>query len=193
MARNTTNRKTTNRPCLPAVKPVPMRKKALPFNGHIVDEKGFSFSFACFDHTHELFNLGDDRTHEKCISGKWFIDLLDCLKSIGTMTVDQMRRSTHDLHPVNWDTANTTPPPDDEQREYWQFRINKSRGRIIGFRIDGVFYIVWLDPHHNLTNSEGYGKATYHQPAASLYEDRENRIRELEKENRELTDLINNS
>lgn len=97
------------------------------------------------------------------------------------------------MHPVNWDNANATPPPDDEQREYLQFRINKSKGRIIGFQIEGIFYIVWLDPHHNLTDSEGYGKATYHRPAMNLYEDQEKCIRKLKKENQELTDLINNS
>lgn len=36
--------------------------------------------------------------------------------------------------------------------------------------IDGVFYVVWLDRHHNLTNSEGYGKAVYYKPAKSTYE-----------------------
>lgn len=60
----------------------------LPFNGKLVEERGFSFSFSCFDREHELFNLG---------------------------------------------------------------------GRVIGILIDAVFYVVWLDPYHNLTNSEGYG------------------------------------
>ena len=66
--------------------------------------------------------------------------------------------------------------------------------------IDGVFYIVWLDPHHNLTDSEGYGGATYHYAAKSIYERQEERIkyleeenRRLEEENRELSELFGNS
>ena len=54
--------------------------------------------------------------------------------------------------------------PDLQQYNFWQFRINKSRGRVIGALIEGVFYIVWLDCHHNLTDSEGYGKARKYPP-----------------------------
>lgn len=193
MAKNTKNRKTTKGICLPAVEKPTKEKISLPFNGSIVKGRGFSFSFACFDHTHELFNLGDDQKPEKCVSGNWFIGLLDCLKSVGNMTFDAMRQSMHDLHPIDWTKTNASPPDDDAQREYWQFRINKSKGRIIGFMIDGVFYIVWLDPHHNLTDSNGYGKATYHHAAKSTYELQEERIQFLEKENRELSELLGNS
>ena len=35
--------------------------------------------------------------------------------------------------------------------------IDKSSGRVIGVIINNVFYVVWLDPHHNLIDSEGYG------------------------------------
>ena len=35
--------------------------------------------------------------------------------------------------------------------------IDKSSGRVIGVIVNNVFYVVWLDPHHNLTDSEGYG------------------------------------
>ncbi|MCD8021451.1 MAG: hypothetical protein LUF30_00195 [Lachnospiraceae bacterium] len=44
--------------------------------------------------------------------------------------------------------------------------------------IDGVFYVVWLDPHHNLTDSEGYGTVRYYKPALSLYEQREIQIQQ---------------
>lgn len=48
-----------------------------------------------------------------------------------------------------------------EQYEWWQFRISKSKGRVIGIFIENCFHIVWLDRYHNLTNSEGDGKENY--------------------------------
>ena len=138
--------------------------RTLPYNGSVLTEKSFSFSFACFDREHELFNLGDNSSPDGVISGKWFLSLLDCLKSVSNQRISDLRSSIHDLHPIDWEKANASPPYGFEQLEYWQFRINKSRGRVIGFKIDNTFYVVWLDPHHNLTDSEGYGKAEKHRP-----------------------------
>ena len=94
------------------------------------------------------------------------MELFDCLKSIGNKTITELKQSkTHNLHPIDWSNTNTSPPKDYEQLEYWQFRINKSRGRVIGIIIDGIFYVVWFDPYHNLTDSEGYGTIrTYPAP-----------------------------
>ena len=148
-------KKKTN---LPSVKiPFENQHRVLPFNGTAVTDKKFSFSFACFDRTHEFFNLGGDG-EDGIVKGKWFIELLDCLKSVSNKTIMELRQSkTHDLHLINWNNTNTVAPRNSEQLEYWQFRINKSKGRVIGFMIDSVFYLVWLDVYHNLTDSEGYG------------------------------------
>ncbi|MBQ6969797.1 MAG: hypothetical protein IJP85_05675 [Synergistaceae bacterium] len=142
---------------LPSVKIPECGKVVLPFNGSAVTEKSLSFSFACFDKRHELFNLGGEGA-DGVVSGKWFIELLDCLKSVCNMTIPELRQTkTHEMHPIDWKKTNTNPPAGSEQLEYWQIRISKSKGRVIGLMIDGIFYVVWLDPHHNLTNSEGYG------------------------------------
>lgn len=45
---------------LPMVGNVEPEKPTLPYNGSVVADTGFSFSFACFDHSHKLFNLGDN-------------------------------------------------------------------------------------------------------------------------------------
>lgn len=155
---------------LPAVtEQLQAKKKTLPFNGNAVTEKSFSFSFACFDRTYELFNLGDN-TAEGVVSGKWFLDLLDCLKSVSNKTIAELKSSLHDLHPITWSKTNVKAPLNSEQCDYWQFRINKSKGRVIGFLIDGVFYVVWLDPHHNLTDSEGYGGVDRYKMPRTTYE-----------------------
>ncbi|MFM9414119.1 hypothetical protein ACKQTC_07040 [Peptococcus simiae] len=154
--------------------------KTLPYNGNAVTEKSFSFSFACFDRTHELFNLGS-KDRGKSVSGEWFIELMDCFKSVSNKTISELKSSLHDLHSIRWDKTNTKPPLYSGQYEFSQFRINKSKGRIIGFIVEGVFYIVWLDPHHNLTDSAGYGGAIKYPPGLSLYEKQEKKISSLEK------------
>lgn len=155
------------------------------------------FSFSFFDRSHELFNLGQNQKGD-AVSNIWFIDLLDCLKDVSNMTIMEMRQSMHQLHPVSWKNANISPPNNSEQYEYWQFRINKSKGRIIGIKIGNIFYVVWLDPHHHLIDSDGYGKAAYYEQPLSSYEilEEENRtlqaeVNRLKKELAYAEDLIN--
>ena len=169
MAKSTKTPRTT-KISLPKVNASQIKQeKTLPYNGNVVSEKGFAFSFACFDRSHKLFNLGSEKGTQT-IEGAWFLELLDCLKNISKSTVPELIKSSYDLHRIDWERTNTTPPCDNEQLEYWQFRINKSKGRVIGFLLDGIFYIVWLDAHHNLTDSEGYGTATYYARPKSCYE-----------------------
>lgn len=59
--------------------------------------------------------------------------------------------------------------------------LDKSHGRVIGILIDAVFYIVWLDPHHNPTDSKGYGGANKFKRPCSDYEKLFQRATELEK------------
>ncbi|MFP5528732.1 hypothetical protein ACLGL1_09805, partial [Peptococcus simiae] len=73
--------------------------KTLPYNGNAVTEKSFSFSFACFDRTHELFNLGS-KDRGKSVSGEWFIELMDCFKSVSNKTISELKSSLHDLHSI---------------------------------------------------------------------------------------------
>lgn len=191
MGRSTTSRTTPKKISIPTqTAPSVVNQPQLPYQGVVVPKRGFSFSFAAFDRSHKLFNLGDDSKKSGVVSGKWFIELLDCLKDLSKMTVNEIKTSMHDLHPVDWDKANTSMPSESHQCEYWQFRINKSKGRVIGVITDGVFYIVWLDPHHNLTNSDGYGTEKRHNPALSLYETQEMTIAQLKKENERLTEEL---
>ena len=165
---------------LPKVDPPRNIIKQLPHNGVELGEKHLVFTFTCFDRTHELFNLAGE--------GACFLDLFDCLKSVSGKTIEELKRSLHDLHPVDWKAANVASPDDDEQRNYWQFRINKSKGRVIGFIVhtqhQSLFYVVWMDRHHNLTDSPGYQPArNYSKPTPkSEYELREEHIVELQNE-----------
>lgn len=150
--------------------------------------RAFTFSFELFDRNHELFNLGCKNNNT--LNSAWYIDLLDCFKSVNSKTFAELKQSLHDLHGINWKNTNTRCPGDD-QLEYYQFRINKSKGRVIGTIVDNVFYIIWLDPHHNLTNSEGYGKETYYHKAKSEYELLCEEIIDLKRQLSESEEMLN--
>ena len=42
-----------------------------------------------------------------------------------------------------------------------------------------MFYIVWFDPHHNLTDSEGYGTATKYRAPESEYDSIQRELEDL--------------
>ncbi|MEK7399903.1 MAG: hypothetical protein AAB116_23415 [Candidatus Poribacteria bacterium] len=43
---------------------------------------------------------------------------------------------------------------DDKDEEAYQFEISQNHGRIHGFFVEHVFYIVWLDPDHELYSNK---------------------------------------
>lgn len=167
---------------------------------NVKDSEKIFFSFDFLDRYHELFNMGDNKNNPLSTEVGWFLELLDCLNNVSKMTKLEFKsNTTYDLHPVNWDGANVNCPSDMEQYEWWQFRISKSKGRVIGIFIENCFHIVWLDRYHNLTNSEGYGKENYYKVPLSLYEMKEielrkayDRIKELEEKNSIYEDLFDN-
>jgi hypothetical protein len=58
-------------------------------------------------------------------------------------------------HPIDWDKVTESGfgfPNEDELVDIpYQFQLSSNEhGRVHGFFIDEIFYIVWLDPEHNL-------------------------------------------
>ncbi len=86
--------------------------------------------------------------------------LLERLRDLCTMRPSELRASKSKAlrsHPIDW--ADTTEPDGfdhlnplfQEQIVPWQFSITANEyGRIHGFWIDDVFYVVWIDPDHRL-------------------------------------------
>lgn len=119
------------------------------------ESEKIKFSFELFDRTHPFFNLG-----ETCHS--WFIEFLDALQTISTNTwTDFKKLKKYDVHPYSDGSKfeYNIDKFEEKKENAWQFRINKTKGRIHGLFIDNIFYIHWLDPHHNMTDSKGYEKA----------------------------------
>jgi hypothetical protein len=115
------------------------------------------FSFKHLDLTHPKFQLDD-------CTAAYLRALLLQIKTYSEYTVEQFQNINHDdsRHWNYWcDTTETdgfSNISEEIQDEYaWQFAVfpksrvaSERKWRAHGMLVDNVFYIVWLDPDHNL-------------------------------------------
>ncbi len=80
-----------------------------------------------------------------------------CRENAQEVIASPAKRKQLRFHPINWEEARVSRDGFAELNEQlrelpaWQFQItSNAHGRIHGFIIDTIFYIVWLDPDHNL-------------------------------------------
>lgn len=148
-----------------------------------INEQRIVFSFRFFDRfSEEAFNCGGTKDG-------WFIALIDQLKSFSNLKLkdfksDPRRREQSRIHPLNWEELKYKFDLDDDlfeqiESDCWQFAISKGNGRVHGFLIHNTFFVVWLDPHHNLYPMKRHGGTKLFPPPMTPYE-------ELKKENEEL-------
>jgi len=147
------------------------------------------FSFKLFDRSHEAFNLGG-------VNSDWYLILLDTLQDLSTLTwteVRNTRQAKYDPHPYTWKSCNYTfnfDPKSLEQFEAFQLRLDKSHGRIHGFLVGNIYYIYWLDPHHNMYDSVGYGGEKHFPTPPTTYEKLLEEKRTVEAENNRFKEEI---
>jgi hypothetical protein len=118
--------------------------------------KGISFSFKYYESGHSKF---DCSTREIAY---WLV-LLERLKALSDWTAKEFltsRSSALRCHPIRWDSTSESGfgLPNEEQLvdTPYQFSLSSNEhGRVHGFMIDEVFYIVWLDPEHLLYPAKG--------------------------------------
>lgn len=132
------------------------------------DPKGLpylTFSFR-YCSQQEYFGIGEQ-------DAAWFANLQDRLKDLsgktGAIVEDKKAVNDYRLHPINWDKSpikkeDLTSVPEvlrnaAEDDFFWQFQLSKGTGRVVGFFNESmtVFYIVLLDPKHNIQPSKDYG------------------------------------
>ena len=137
---------------------VPRTDNGIPF---------LTFSFKFFTQQ-EYFGIGDQ-------DAIWFANLLDRIKDLSGKTKaiveNPTDRDAYRLHPIDWDAKNCPITVDDlnsvpknirdnaEDDFFWQFQLSKGTGRVVGFFNEDftTFYIVLLDPKHNIQPSKDYG------------------------------------
>lgn len=112
-----------------------------------------SFSFKYLDSSHSKFSF--DRQ-----DANYWNTLINRLKDLSGLTCLELienRSSALRFHKIDWQdirvSENDFGLPNEEQLVNipYQFSISSNKyGRVHGFFIEDIFYIVWLDPSHKL-------------------------------------------
>ncbi|MBE9198001.1 MULTISPECIES: hypothetical protein [unclassified Nodularia (in: cyanobacteria)] len=117
--------------------------------------QGISFSFKYYQNGHTKFCC----TERAVI---YWLTLLDRLKALSSLTAQDLlinRSSSLRCHPIKWEDTSESGfgLPNEEQLvdTPYQFSLSSNEhGRVHGFFIDEIFYIVWLDPDHLLYSAK---------------------------------------
>ncbi len=153
------------------------------------------FSFNFLDLNDELFNLGSMKGRSIPICSEWFITLLETLREISKLKPNEFRsqRQHYDFHPHDWSKVSKKfnfSKEFLEQVDGVQFRLSSSKGRVHGFMIGNRFYVVWLDPHHNLNPDDRYGGIKYYQKPKDCFETLSEENIKLKNENALLLEML---
>lgn len=128
--------------------------------------KEWFFSFMYFQQ-HDYFGLGSERNN-------WFISLFErlqdiCKHSPEDFSSNRSLKEAYRYHEINWESRNIPIQRHDltwvdkdiisnqQDFPFYQFHISKANGRVVGFwgLNQDVFYIVLLDPKHNIQPAGG--------------------------------------
>ncbi|MCF6337724.1 MAG: hypothetical protein L3J84_07190 [Gammaproteobacteria bacterium] len=116
------------------------------------DNETIRFSFKHLALNHNKFSF-EGKTHE------YFGKVFERLKNISSLTASEIfsnRSSSLRTHPINWDdttekTGFTHLNQQLRQIPAYQFQISSNEhGRVHGFILDNIFFVIWLDPEHRL-------------------------------------------
>jgi hypothetical protein len=112
---------------------------------------GISFSFKYFQADHPLFYYKNKNVSYFCV----LLERLRDLSGFTALDIQASRSSSLRCHPIKWrdTTVNSFDIPNEEQLVDvpYQFVLSANKhGRVHGFFIGSVFYVVWLDPDHKL-------------------------------------------
>ena len=117
-----------------------------------VTDNGIVFSFEALEET-EYFNL--DGTCQN-----WAYDMLKMCKEVSKLNVKQLRTGhykTFRFHSHEKAKCPSSLPKGVELKDIYQMRISKSKGGIHGVLRENCFYVIWLDPLHNMYPDNRYG------------------------------------
>ncbi|WP_404988154.1 hypothetical protein [Clostridium culturomicium] len=186
----------------PSKNKLPISKDEIE-NARIRAKERLQFSFRFLNIDNEAFNLGSMEKRRASICGEWFIELLKSFKSVSDINRDSLisQRQHYDAHGHDWKNLDYKFEFSEdflEQVECMQYRISSSNGRVHGFIIGNTFYIVWLDPHHNLYPDDRYGGRKFYMRPLSCHDRLQEKMVELlkennklKKENEEIMDMLN--
>lgn len=141
-------------------------------------EGKISFSFAALEQT-EYFNL--DGTCQN-----WAADLFAMLKNVSNHTKVELASGqcrTFRVHNHASKKGAKLPSPlpyEIDLQDFYQMRISTAKGGVHGIFCDDTFYVIWLDPLHNMYPDDRFGGLRKIKPPSTCCKERENRIEELQ-------------
>ena len=158
-----------------------------PIGGHTIPPhfipmtEKVTFSFSALEKT-KHFNL--DAT-----CPNWSSELFEMLRNVSNYSKTELisgRLRTYRVH--NHETAHPPDPLPDgvALKDCYQIRISKSKGGIHGVFNENVFYVIWLDPLHNMYPDDRYGGLKVITPPKTCCMDRNEALEELKRENAQL-------
>lgn len=116
------------------------------------DNETIRFSFKHLAFKHDKFSF-EERSCE------YFCKVLERLKNISTLKASEIfsnRSSSLRTHPIDWNKTTekqgfTHLNEQLRQIPAYQFQISSNEhGRVHGFILENIFFVIWLDPEHNL-------------------------------------------
>ncbi len=141
----------------------------------ISQEDKVTFSFSALERT-KHFNL--DAT-----CANWSSELFDMLKNVSNFSKTDLISGKLRTYRVHNHEKASPPDPLPEGvalKDCYQIRISKSKGGIHGVFNESVFYVIWLDPQHNMYPDDRYGGLKIITPPATCCMDRNEIIEELQ-------------
>lgn len=144
---------------------------------------GIKFSFETLEKT-EYFNL--DGT-----CANWSSDLFDMLKDVSGHTVADMVSGEYKRkYRVHNHEKAKLPSKLPAGVDCYQIRISSSKGGIHGVFSENIFYVIWLDPLHNMYPDDRYGGLRQIKPASNCCKDRDEEILLLKEKLREAEEEV---
>lgn len=154
-----------------------------------VESRKVYFSFESLERN-EYFNL--DGTCQK-----WASDLFDTMQKASRITMKEIHAGTYSgkTSPFRIHRHENANPPCDVPKnisleDLWQIRISLSKGGIHGLFVDNVFYVLWLDPQHNMYPDENHGGLVRIPRLSTCCKERESIIAELSQKLKESQDDV---
>ncbi len=156
---------------------------------------GIVFSFEALEFN-KYFNL--DMT-----CPNWSSDLFKMLINVSTVPKIRLLQGELGTYRVH-NHSNANPPCELPRnvslKDFYQIRISKTKGGIHGVFVDNIFYIMWVDPLHNMYPDSRFGGLREIKPPTTCcgepqekLEEMYNKIKSIEEENKTYKELFENS
>lgn len=111
------------------------------------------FSFKFYVTNHEVFHCRD-RDSEYFLK---FLERIEALSACSVSSLINTGAKSLRFHRIDWNDSRVSQEGfgvkgwEEYEEDAWQFSITSNEhGRVHGFLIDHVFYVVWFDPNHKL-------------------------------------------